>query len=121
MDYLHISMPHADADLVDGINSVNSSRTGANGDQGIHVGRTLQKIAETNPKVSAVYNQHRQQQEKLCEGKDKRIFHNVFSVMTSPFGRRKIHALLAESVDLDFFLTCPYHKQRLLRSKPGHS
>ena len=76
MDRIHIPVAHADADFVNGVNTINSSGTRTDGDQGIHIWCTLKQGAETYLKVFAVDSKHRKQQEKLGKGKNKGIFHS---------------------------------------------
>ena len=76
MDGNHIPISEPDAYFINGINPVNNRRTGAYGNQGVHVGRTVKQRLKSHPVIFRIDKYHRDQKQKLCKSKAHGIFHS---------------------------------------------
>ncbi len=75
MNRSHIPVTKSDADFINGINTIDDCRTGTYGNQGIHIGRTVEQSLESHAIVFEIDKYHRDQQKKLGKCKTHRIFH----------------------------------------------
>ena len=72
----HIAVTETNADLENGIDAVDNSRAGADGDQRIHIGRTVEQGLKAHAVVFRIDEHHGNEQQELGERKGDGVLHS---------------------------------------------
>ena len=80
----HIAVTETNADLENGIDAVDNSRAGADGDQRIHIGRTVEQGLKAHAVVFRIDEHHGNEQQELSKRKGDGVLHSQQTARERP-------------------------------------